>query len=264
MRLSLFTRLVAAVIAPVLMLAAVLLYGFPFDTARLFAWPVKPPMTALVMGAGYAAGAAFFVQVLRARRWAEVAPTLWGVAVFAPLMLAATLLHRDRFTHDHPAYFLWLGVYLVTPFLVPWVILHNRRSEASIEEEVPPSGVWRALLGAIFLGLGALAICLFAAPATAAGFWPWTITPLTSRVLGAWAAAMSIGGLAMVGSGRRAAWPLTLTVIVLWLSLILLGVPRARESFASPESLRTFVVAVGAAWLVFVAAGVDLARRREK
>ena len=178
------------------------------------------------------------------------------------LMLAATLLHRDRFTQDHSAYYLWLGVYLVTPFLVPAVILHNRRSEVSSEEAGPPSGIWRALLGAMFVGLGAVAICLFAAPVTAASFWPWTITPLTSRVLGAWVAAMSIAGLAMVGSRHRSAWPLSLSVVVLWLSLILLGVPRGRESFASPESLRNFVVAVGAAWLVFVAAGVGLRRSR--
>ena len=212
------------------------------------------------MGAGYAAGAVYFFPVMRAKRWAEVAPTFTGVAVFAPLMLTATLLHRDRFTQDHPTYTLWLAVYLVTPFLVPVVILHNRRNEASIEEAAPPSRIWRLLLCAVFLGLGAVAICLFAAPATAASFWPWTITPLTSRVLGAWVAAMSIAGLAMVGSRHRSAWPLSLTVVLLWLSLILLAVPRARASFASPESMLAFAIAVGAAWLVFVAAAVALRR----
>ena len=47
------TRITAAVLVPVLVTAAVILYLFPDDTERLFAWPMRPRPTALVMGAGY-------------------------------------------------------------------------------------------------------------------------------------------------------------------------------------------------------------------
>ena len=46
------TRVTSAVLVPVLLTAGVILYLFPDDTERLFAWPMRPRPTALVMGAG--------------------------------------------------------------------------------------------------------------------------------------------------------------------------------------------------------------------
>ena len=40
------TRITAAVLVPVLLTAGVILYLFPDDTARLFAWPMEPRPTA--------------------------------------------------------------------------------------------------------------------------------------------------------------------------------------------------------------------------
>ena len=42
----------ARLIVPVLVAAWAILYLFPGDTERLWAWPVRPPLTAMVMGAG--------------------------------------------------------------------------------------------------------------------------------------------------------------------------------------------------------------------
>ncbi len=57
------TRITSAVLVPVLVTAAVILYLFPDDTERLFAWPMRPRPTALVMGAGYFVGAYFFARL---------------------------------------------------------------------------------------------------------------------------------------------------------------------------------------------------------
>ena len=61
------TRVLGAVIVPFLLVAFALLYFFPDDTRHWFAWDVQPTITPLVMGAGYIAGAYFFVRS-RARR----------------------------------------------------------------------------------------------------------------------------------------------------------------------------------------------------
>ena len=44
------TRLTAALLVPILVTAAVILYLLPDDTERLFAWPIRPRATALVRG----------------------------------------------------------------------------------------------------------------------------------------------------------------------------------------------------------------------
>ena len=58
----------ARLIVPVLLAAWAILYLFPGDTGRVWAWPVHPGMTALVMGGGYLAGAYFFACVSPATR----------------------------------------------------------------------------------------------------------------------------------------------------------------------------------------------------
>src|SRR6266511_2579044 len=63
------TRITSAVLVPVLLTAGVILYLFPDDTERLFAWPMRPRPTALVMGAGYFVGAYFFARLAFAARW---------------------------------------------------------------------------------------------------------------------------------------------------------------------------------------------------
>ena len=56
------TRWVAILVVPVLVLAFIILYLLPERTADYFAWTIKPTMTPMMMGAGYLAGAYFFVR----------------------------------------------------------------------------------------------------------------------------------------------------------------------------------------------------------
>ena len=67
-------RLLAVSVAPVVIAAGIILYGFPGRTAELFAWPIAPRMTPIVMGAGYLAAAWFFFALYRSHDWAAVAP----------------------------------------------------------------------------------------------------------------------------------------------------------------------------------------------
>ena len=43
------------------------------------------------------------------------------VGVFASLMGATTILHWNRFSHGHVAFWLWALLYFTTPFLIFWV-----------------------------------------------------------------------------------------------------------------------------------------------
>jgi hypothetical protein len=66
------TRALGVVIVPFLLVAFVALYGFPDDTRHWFAWNVQPTITPLIMGAGYIAGAYFFLRVARETRWHRI------------------------------------------------------------------------------------------------------------------------------------------------------------------------------------------------
>jgi hypothetical protein len=103
-RVLVSTRAVSAAIIPFLLLAFAVLVPWPTDTKRLFAWAIRPTMSAMVLGSVYLGGAYFFLRAGRARRWHTVAGGFPPVASFAALMGIATILHWDRFIHGNVAF----------------------------------------------------------------------------------------------------------------------------------------------------------------
>ena len=59
--------------------------------------------------------------------WRAVAAGFPAVIVFVWMAAIATLLHLDRFHKDSLPFVAWAALYMVTPFLVPWLVLRNHR-----------------------------------------------------------------------------------------------------------------------------------------
>jgi hypothetical protein len=236
------TRLLAVVLVPVLLTAAVILYAFPGDTDHLFAWTIRPDLTSLVLGSAYLGGAWFFVRVARGRRWACVGAGLLAVTLFAALLGVATVIHWDRFNHGHVAFWLWVALYFTAPGLVLAAWVANQRVAA------PPSG-GDARLGAVArlvvaggAGLAlATGLSLFAAPSALLPLWPWQLTPLTRRVVGA-VFCLGSAGLVVVRDPRWVRLRLMVEVAIVMLCLILLGMARARADLSADRVLTWLLV----------------------
>jgi hypothetical protein len=248
------TRVVSAVIIPFLVLAFVVLDGWPRDTARLFAWPIKPPLTPMLLGSVYLGGAYFFARAVRAGRWHTIKGGFPPVATFATLMGVATILHWERFTHSHVAFWLWVGLYFTTPFLIAGVWLANRRFEdRTTDDDVLVPASMARVIGAIGVLALAMSAFLFLFPQRVIDIWPWTLTPLTARVMGAIFAL----GLAAVGAFTERRWSsyrLMVQVEMIMLGLILVGGVRAAGDWDSSNVL-TWLFAAGFTG-VFVASAV--------
>ena len=108
----------------ILVPAAIVLWLRPGSTADEWSWAIKPSLSAIFLGSGYAAGAYFFMRTFLAYRWPPSSAGVFGAAFFAALMLIATLLHWDKFNHgDAPtvaaiAFYGWVSVYILSPFAV--------------------------------------------------------------------------------------------------------------------------------------------------
>ena len=63
------TRWLAAVIIPFLVVAFIILYFWPNDTDKLFAWTIKPAMTPMMLAAAYLGGIYFFTRVFLAKHY---------------------------------------------------------------------------------------------------------------------------------------------------------------------------------------------------
>jgi hypothetical protein len=239
-----FTRGLGWVIAPFLVLAFFVLFPWPRDTDRLFAWHIKPTMTAMTLGSAYLGGAYYFVRVGLARHWHAIKAGFVPVAVFAALLGIATIAHWDRFHHDHVAFWLWVGLYFTTPFLVAWSWVRNRvRDDPGLqaEPELPaPVANTIGTVGVLAVATGAL---LFAAPGRAIAIWPWALTPLTARVVGA-VFCLGLAGIGTFVDRRWSSARIPCQVALVMLVLLLIAGVRGHDEFDATNVL-TWLFALG-------------------
>jgi len=196
------TRVAAVVVVAVLVPALIILWGLPSRTADLWAWEIHPDLTPIFMGAGYGAGAYFFLRVYRATRWHEVAVGVISAA-FALLMLGITIIHFDKFNQgDAPAlaaiaFYGWTIVYVLSPFVVAWLWWDNERQDPRVpdagERLVPPAV--RLVARAAAAGALLTAALVLLSPSIAIDNWGWSLTPLTARVLACFTAQVGFGFL---------------------------------------------------------------------
>jgi len=169
------------------------------DTARYFSWTIAVPMTAAFLGAGYLSAAVLEAGAARQGSWQRARIAVPGVLAFTTLTLVVTLVHLSKF-HLGAASVLtrtltwgWLAIYVGVPPALAYLWWRQARAvpgTAPAGPRLPP--VVRAALGlqgAVMLALGA---ALLAVPVQAARLWPWPLTALTGRAVGAWLVGLGI------------------------------------------------------------------------
>ncbi|MEW1919964.1 hypothetical protein [Pseudarthrobacter oxydans] len=244
-------------------LAGLVLFVFPLRTAEWFAWTVNPPMTAVFLGAAYWSAAGLEVTGARSASWESARLAVWPVFVFTTLTLGVTLLHLDRF-HLSPengalaqiATWAWLAIYAMVPvamLVVSWMQIRSRRpaptSVTAGRPVLPPA--LRLLMAGIAGVLLCYGVALLAIPAYAATWWPWTLSELTARAVGAW--MVGLGWSAAQGQSSadlRTVRPVALTsvafVILQALALLRYGGALAWPS-APAIGFVTVLLAIGTA-----------------
>jgi hypothetical protein len=230
---------------PFLLVAFGVIYVQPGDAAGLFAWPVKPQLTAMLLGAAYLGGVVFFCLLLASRVWHRVALGLPAVATFASLLLVTTLLHLDLFSFDRVAGWTWTLIYVIAPPLVVAAYVLNRRRDPGRDpgDALVPAPLLRVLLG-VGLATMAFAIALYVVPAAFVDVWPWKLTPLSARVLASMICLPGVQAIGMALDRRRSSIGVPLVAQTVALVAMLAAFWIRREDLSGPA------VSVALAWLV--------------
>ena len=159
-------------------------------------------------------------------------------------MGVATITHWDKFIHTNVAFWLWAALYFTTPFLVFAVWFLNRREQsASTAEDLLLSQRTALLIGAFGIAALVTSVFLFLLPTAAIAIWPWTLTELTARVMGA-IFALGVAGLGAFTDRRWTSMRILLQVAAVMLVLILIAAVRAHGDFDTSKPL-TWVFAAG-------------------
>jgi len=183
------------------------------QTARFFAWTVEPPLTAAFLGAAYWASFVLEFMASREREWARARVAVPAVLTFTTVTLAVTLLHLNRFHLDFSfsdvdarttawdtltVTWVWLVVYACVPAIMGTLLIRQLRVPGTdAPREAPLPQILRVGLlvqSAVLLVVG---LGLLLAPAVFGPLWPWRLTPLTARAIGAWLLGIGIAAAHM-------------------------------------------------------------------
>jgi hypothetical protein len=257
------TRVVAIAIIPVLTAAFVILYLFPTRTEALWAWTLSPTMTAMLMGGGYMAGAYLFLRVSTTRQFHRVGWLFPAITVFTTLLLLATVIHWDRFNHHHVSFWAWLLLYIITPPLLPWLWIRNRRFDPGVPE--PGERLVPAPLGKVMVAVGlgqlAFALILFVRPSAIAPHWPWMLSPLSARVVSAFAAFPAVGYICFAFDRRWSSLRHVLEVATLGIVFIGIAAIGAADEFDGPRGIvQAWRIGLVVALVLLIAVQVAMAR----
>ena len=193
-------RVLLGVAAVLVLLAGTQLFVFTLRTEEYFAWTVANPLTAAFLGAAY--WGSFVIEALAARErvWANARIAVPSVLVFTVLTMVVTLIHLDQFHlgdrfawNTRAVTYGWIAIYALVPVLLLVVLVAQLRTPGVDPPRTrPPPGWLTALMGghaALMLGLG---VVLLIAPGVGARVWPWPLTPLTGRAIGAWLVGLGV------------------------------------------------------------------------
>lgn len=195
------TRAFLLVSMVLVLLAGLQLFAFSTETGRFFAWTIASPLTAAFLGASYLASVPLTWLGARRRAWVDARLSIPSIVVFTALTLLVTIVHLDRFHFGEGgsaevAAWAWIVIYVADPLIWIAVLAAQRRAPGQDPPRADPvpraARAALALQAAALIGVGA---ALLVAPATAGDAWPWQLTPLTGRAIGAW----------LVGLGASAA-----------------------------------------------------------
>jgi hypothetical protein len=194
-------RALLVVAGGLVVLAGVQLFVFPLRTEVWFAWTVQPPMTAVFLGAAYWSSASVEWTAASRRNWADARVAVPGVLLFTTLTLVVTLVHLDRFhlTSEHAPVtravtWAWIAIYTVVPVLLAvlwWRQARSGGNDPARGSPLPRPVRWCLLIQAAVLTPAGLFLLLVPEGAAAVA-WPWPLTPLTARAIGAWLLSLAV------------------------------------------------------------------------
>jgi len=244
-RIHPITRIISLIVVPFLWLAFLILFFYPDSSGERFAWAIKPHMTAMYLGAGYLGGSWLFINTIFGKRWHRIAGGFLPITTFTWFMMISTFLHWDKFSNN-PGFYLWLILYVVTPFIIPALWYYNRKTDSGEPEsnDVLIHPAMLLILRTIAIGSLLYVLVGFINPEFVINTWPWTLSTLTARVMCGWIALLGMGAYTMSTEKRWSGWKVPLESIVIWHVLVFVAAFMNLSDFKA-GLVNWYTIAVG-------------------
>jgi hypothetical protein len=209
------------------------------DTAIYFAWPVKPALSAMFMGAGFILRTHFGYYLWREKDWYKLRWSMIGDFVFLGVLFVATWWHIDEMnwhvlgvSEGLRIFCLVIAhIWVLAYTLEPMIVFQTEPRAAEARTPVPPKLSRGALLPALknsLLAIFYIGVIIWALLFFNTNFadqrWPWELNAFDARIVSAWPAACAAWALTMyymkdwaeVKIGVRSLLLLVLALFIIW------------------------------------------------
>ena len=245
------------------------LYAFPDRTADYWAWTIAAEPSAAAFGAGYlGAGVALTLGALTPE-WRQARVVMVLVFALTSVALVVTMIDFEPFAIGEGGLpgavaWTWLAVYVALPplALAAFVLQERAGGAGEYDVAVPMLRSTQLLLGSVAAIVGVLGLALLVDWSWLAERWPWPLTPLTARFIGAWLVTYAAGFLWCVLRERdwrrtRVAVPPAATTT----ALLLVSAIWLRDRFDDGAATPLYLALFSALLLALVVAAVVEERR---
>jgi hypothetical protein len=162
-------------------------------TDERFAWTISSDLTVGFLNGMYWSATLLLVLAARAGTWTAARYGAYAAVLFMSLLLVVMLVHFDVLHTGDSRFLVSAGAW---GFLFSYAVLPAAGLAAIVDQlrrgGEPPAGTepipgWlRAVFAAQAAVAGVVGIALLVAGADADGLWPWPLTPIGARAIGAW------------------------------------------------------------------------------
>jgi hypothetical protein len=202
--------------------AVIMLYLVPSFAVDTFAWPVPVRASALFLAASFLFRGAFFLLIFLGVSWNRLRYFTWGNIAFALVLLISTFLHADKFRFDIFTGWVWLYLYLEEPiwmvFLISRAARQPREPSAHPVPLMPAFKVFLFVQSLILIGVSGF---LLFGPEVFDPQWPWTLTPLTGRVIAGWPLSFGVWSIVLANMDDWDDMKMGIGLNIFWLAALL-------------------------------------------
>jgi hypothetical protein len=265
------TRVVLTLDLVFSLVAGLVLYLLATRTNEYFAWTIKLPLTAALLGAGYLGAVVALVPTYLTREWQQVRVlTVMGFTLTF-VTLVVTLWHLDEFhlgagsATARLAGWAWLVVYVAIPVLLAAAFVVQERAggrrEYTVAEPLLPLTRVSMAVQAVVSAVGGVGLVL--APATFDVLWPWPLPPLAAGAVGAWLLTIAAGSAWVLRDGDWRRFRLAAPGLAFYLVLVVVAAFRYPQPLDGGDwQERVFFASVVLACCTAAQAGWQQERRR--
>lgn len=245
-------RFILLLASGLVFVAGVQLFVLTEHTDRFFAWEIGFPLSAAFLGAGYWAACILELFSSREERWVNARPAVPAVWLFTTLTAIATVVHFDIFDTGNVFAWAWIVIYFTVPIALGLALVVQLRTPGVDPPRRQHLPQWlRGVLAVLVVSMFSIGGGLFLAPTTFERVWPWELTPLLGRAIGAWLIGAGTLKLQVIWENDWRRSRVSFLTLLAWGLLLFVAVGRYREAVTWDVHLGAFlfglvcVVAVG-------------------